>query len=590
MKYNKILFGLGALAVTLASCSEDVEYTPAPAVNTPAVYFSLNDQSTIDLEESDTYFTVKVYRENTGATATYSVNATVATEDGTPIPAGLFRICEPKLDSDGKPETDADGNVIYQSYQEGTPFDGEATLKVEFPAGAGESDLRIDFGGKDNLTKMLSYMFDFKAAGESSPYYITDIKYDVSYTPWMDITEPNTIIDQTLWEPFGGEEITMENLSVQEHPIKTGLFRVLAPYKNSPYSAYYQYEGTTPDYLYINATVANEVYFSDSKGEPLTIYDTHLRFQEGQGFQEDYGWGWLGCMYSYYLLKEDFKNFGGEQVIEYTNFSGAAGQIKPVAGTGENPRQIRFANGKLYGIISHIADYNGMGGMAGKDWQLLVDGAQPTDWLDMGDTEYTDGFMGQYYKGAGYIIDTYDVPLQANGETPGLYRLLHPYLEGTWDYGTPESDFNVKFDISDPECVIIEPQDAYEDGDGVVQMCNAAGLYMSGMLSDQNGNRIQYTKQQIIEQGLNDKYENGVVTIMHPFLLTPSDREGYVNIRDIAEIAGSSFVPATINVPESNNTQSVRPRKLVNSPKSSKPAKIRYKKMRVEGTGDYIKL
>lgn len=535
MKYNKILFGLGALAVTLASCSEDVEYTPAPAVNTPAVYFSLNDQSTIDLEESDTYFTVKVYRENTGATATYSVNATVATEDGTPIPAGLFRICEPK-------GTDAEGNVIYQDYQEGTPFDSEATLKVEFPAGAGESDLRIDFGGKDNLTEMLSYMFDFKAAGESSPYYITDIKYDVSYTPWMDITEPNIIIDQTLWEPFGGEEITMENLSVQEHPIKTGLLRVLAPYKNSPYSAYYQYEGTTPDYLYINATVANEAYFSDSKGEPLTIYDTHLRFQEGQGFQEDYGWGWLGCMYSYYLLKEDFKNFGGEQVIEYTNFSGAAGQIKPVAGTGENPREIRFANGKLYGIISHIADYNGMGGMAGKDWKLLVDGAQPTDWLDLGDTEYTDGFIGQYYASLGYTIETYDVPLQVNGETPGLYRMVNPYQEGTWIYGTPESKFNIQFNISDPDLVVMDPQDAYEDGDGVISIANAAGVYMSGKFVDENRQPIMWTKEQVIAAGYDDKVENGVVVINHPILITAEGNAYNLWTRD-------GFVPAKIVIP-----------------------------------------
>ena len=87
MKYNKIYLGLGVLAVSLASCSEDVEYTPAAAVNTPPVYFSINDESAIDLEEGDTYFTIKVYRQNTASAGEYKLNATVSNENGTPVPA-----------------------------------------------------------------------------------------------------------------------------------------------------------------------------------------------------------------------------------------------------------------------------------------------------------------------------------------------------------------------------------------------------------------------------------------------------------------------------------------------------------------------
>ncbi|MDE5941197.1 MAG: hypothetical protein K2H14_03710 [Muribaculaceae bacterium] len=522
MKYNKLIFGLGAIAVSLASCSEEAEYTPAPAVNTPPVYFSLADESTIDLEESDTYFSVKVYRQETAAKGTYTVNASLKTEDGSPIPAGLFRICEPKTDADGNPIKDAEGNIEYEDYQSGEAFDGETELKVEFPAGAGESTVRIDFGGKDNLTEMLSYIFDFKATGEDSPYYITDITYDVSYVPWVTLQE-NKIIDQTLWEPFGGEEMEFE-VSVQEHPIKTGLFRVIAPYKNAPCGAYYQYDGTAPDYLYINATVANEVYFSDSKGNPVANYDTHIRYEEGQGFQEDYGWGWLGCMYSYYLLKEDFNNGGGIQILPYSTFSGAAGQIKPAPGLDpdRNPRIIKFSSGGLYGILSYIAEYNGMFGAPGVSWQLLVDGANPMDWTSLGDTEYTDGFIGQYYKASGLSIETYMVPLEANTENVGVYRLINPYIENTWIYGTPESKHNISFDVSDPEFVIISPQDAYTDEDGTVMIANAAGLYMSGLLSDQNRNPIQYTKEQVIEQGLVDKVENGVVVINHPVVITPN--------------------------------------------------------------------
>ena len=45
---------------------------------------------------------------------------------------------------------------------------------------------------------------------------------------------------------------------------------------------------------------------------------------------------------------------------------------------------------------------------------------------------------------------------------------------------------------------------------------------MSGLLTDQNRNPIQYTKEQVIEQGLVDKVENGVVVINHPVVITPN--------------------------------------------------------------------
>lgn len=573
MKYNKIVFGLGALAVSLASCSEDVEYTPAPAVNTPPIYFSIADESTIDLEESDTYFTIKAYRQNTSETATYSLDASVRTEDGSPLPAGLFRICEPLLNADGTTQKDEDGNVIYQDYADGEAFDGPTTLKIEFPAGQGESDVRIDFGGKDNLTEMLSYLFDVKVAGEASPYYITSTTYDVSYTPWINVDD-NFIVDQTLYEVFTSAPTFEFNVPVQEHPIKSGLFRILAPYSNcSELSAWYQYDGTTPDYLYINATVPNEVYFSDSKGNPLMTYDTHIRYAEGEGFQEDYGWGWLECMYSHYLLKEDFKNFGGAQVIEYADFSGTAGQLKPATGLDpdRNPRIVQFSAGGLYGMLSNIPEYNGPGGNPGVKWLLYVDGATPLDWRAVGDTEYTDGFIGQYYASMGYTIETYYVPLEANTETPGVYRLVAPYNEGVWLYGTPQSSkYNVSFDISDPDFVVMEPQGAYEDEDGVIRIANAAGLFMSGLLTE-NGNPVQYTKQEVIEMGVVDKVENGVVVINNPVIITPEGRVYYLKetIKDCK--------PAKIVIPgyadDEATTQSVASKVAKASAKATKSSK-----------------
>ena len=97
----------------------------------------------------------------------------------------------------------------------------------------------------------------------------------------------------------------------------------------------------------------------------------------------------------------------------------------------------------------------------------------------------------------------------------GLYRLVAPYGNIYWpDYGTEESNqYNIDIDVSDPDYVIVDIQKAYEDADGIIQIANATALYTSGKLSDNTGKPIQYTKQQIIEQGLNDTMKDGVITI-----------------------------------------------------------------------------
>ena len=90
MKFNKIFLGLGVAGFALTSCSEDVEYTPADPVNTPPVYFSMDDESQVDLEEDAVYFPIKVYRQNTSDNSGH-VSLALSADDGSSV-AGLFTI------------------------------------------------------------------------------------------------------------------------------------------------------------------------------------------------------------------------------------------------------------------------------------------------------------------------------------------------------------------------------------------------------------------------------------------------------------------------------------------------------------------
>ncbi|MDE5940976.1 MAG: hypothetical protein K2H14_02580 [Muribaculaceae bacterium] len=355
--------------------------------------------------------------------------------------------------------------------------------------------------------------------------------------------EKCTIVDNSLFAPFGGDRFVFE-VVVEEHPSTSGFFRIEAPYSHMPsLGKYYQYDGDCPDYLYINAIDADEVFFSDAEGNPVTHYHTNLRYEHGNGFVEDYGWGWLMCMYNYYLLEEDYVDYY-EQIFSYNNYADNAGKMTvQTKHDGSDVCIIRFGEGDLYGTLSFVAEFNGPLAISGTSWILLLGSSEDP----LGKTKFTDGFIGQYYMPSGLTVETYDVDIEAYLPLPGMYRIKAPYSEENWIYGNSESMYDIYFDVSDPDFVLVNIQNAYTDKDGTVQIANAAGLYMSGLLSDENSRPIKYTKEQVIEQGLADKVENGVVVINHPVLITP---KGYIRL--LYE-DNSTLMPARIVMPDGND-------------------------------------
>ena len=83
MNLNKFMLGIGGvMALSLTSCHEDPEYTPAAAEVTPPAYFNLSDDTVVDLEDTSSDFVVHIYRADASGELTVPVSASVTAESG----------------------------------------------------------------------------------------------------------------------------------------------------------------------------------------------------------------------------------------------------------------------------------------------------------------------------------------------------------------------------------------------------------------------------------------------------------------------------------------------------------------------------
>lgn len=506
MKFNKIFLGLGVMGLALTACSDDVEYTPAEAVNTPPVYFSDNDESNVDLEEDASYFTIKAYRQNTSGESDGTVDVTLSAADGTNA-TSLFTIgtvatlpLDQTLEA-GQVQLAKDEENETQSVfvpTKDVAFDattGKASIPVHFTDGEGETDIAFYFGSVSNLTQMVAYNFNTSVAGESSPYYITSINYAVQFTPWETITEGPVILrDYVILAPStAGRQIEFE-VTCQKHPIKKDFFRLLRPYEQCGYGQYVL-PLDNPNYLYINAANPSEVFFSDKNGNYQLMYDTGVKFYSGvEGTIK------IACNYCYNKTQTNLTWADGVVNIPYSKLSGAGEYQNGRISFGEN----------LTVLLPGIEGY-----WPSKGWTLIFPWA-PSEWESLGKATYTDGFIAEYF---GYPALTYEVEMEQHTETPSMYRLVGPYAFGVWPSeiaaNWPEQ-YNLIINCEDPNFVIIEEQQIFDDGETSIVAMNA-DFAMTNYYGPKDGNRA-YTKDEVIEMGLNDKLEEGVITINHPMI------------------------------------------------------------------------
>jgi hypothetical protein len=108
-------------------------------------------------------------------------------------------------------------------------------------------------------------------------------------------------------------------------------------------------------------------------------------------------------------------------------------------------------------------------------------GGAASPWQSIGIGLYTEDFVGSLF---GVDPVTYEVEIEENNDTPGLYRMIYPYdgkfpynEAGDWD---ASATYNVEVNAEDPEGVYILPQSIGIDwGYGPTGIASMGGYYLA---------------------------------------------------------------------------------------------------------------
>lgn len=145
----------------------------------------------------------------------------------------------------------------------------------------------------------------------------------------------------------------------------------------------------------------------------------------------------------------------------------------------------------------------------------------PAPYTTIGMVSFRDGYLDVF---KGFTPQTYNVELQVNSVTPGLYRLVNPYkknpyaVEGIYD---SSKNYYLVIDATDKDCVYIpsgQPLGLQLSNDGMLVAYSYAGYMLDGGKS----------KEEVKEMGLFGKLENNIITFPMKSLLVlfTNDSEG----------------------------------------------------------------
>ena len=160
-------------------------------------------------------------------------------------------------------------------------------------------------------------------------------------------------------------------------------------------------------------------------------------------------------------------------------------------------------SGKLQAVVAVFDEEGALQGTYSSNFEYYGGGANP--WESIGIGLYTDDFFPSLYN---VTPTTWEVEIEENTETPGLYRMVYPYGEsfpyndpGDWD---TNSVYNIEINAEDPDGVYILLQNIGVDwGNGMYAIASLGGYYLG------DGDSFEELK----EEGYLGTLKDGIITL-----------------------------------------------------------------------------
>ena len=266
MKILKNIFYVlfACAAVTLWSCDDEVEYTPAEAPTNAQVYFRSGLASTVNLSSAESSFTLEVLRAATGSAATVNLSVTDGTNGKLSIPSS-----------------------------------------VSFDASSNSASLVIGYNAADFTYDEFAEVSIAIEESSATPYGIATYTFSVGIpAPWASLGMATYRDD--LVTTFWATGNPVYQVEIQENLENPGIYRLVNPFgANYPYNDPGDWDTTQDYYLEINAQDPEGVYI------PLCQMGT------------DWGYGYwkIWSFANYYMVRQD-------KTLEEVKAAGYCGTFK----------------------------------------------------------------------------------------------------------------------------------------------------------------------------------------------------------------------------------------------------------------------
>lgn len=556
MKLHKIASLLIGAVVALGawSCTDEVKPEPNPGFAGDGVYFSTSESTEFDIQPETTELTYVIYRDKDGDDLTVELNPVVLDEEGADASAV---ISVPATVSFVKGEKTAALKmaVDYSKVVAEMVYTINLSLPEEIQNPYGDKEVILeasyapwtDFEVLPNqcvvtLTGLMSQILDeydqvvgvrHSMVNENIvQYYIpspfSDV--DISFLIRMDLTDK--FVNQN------GDEVLHCTMATIETPLQTSS-GPLAMSDLDEFISKALPDETPEDHIALVEKYGGFSYFDPVKGLfALSIIDHVVGDYSGRFFSCQYNYIQLGGYKDYsiefsklYNIVDDNKN---EQVViqayrssDVASFScdvlpgaldkeqvdAAAEAIKADPDAEVYSDQTTYLTYSLeeegtYTLVAvgYDSEHNEIMRTSYQFEYATVQAANP--WKKVGEAGLTDAIVCSYYN---VEVLTWDVQVEESTETPGVYRVVNPYLN--WEYNIANKgelveagDHYMIIDASDPDYVHLEYSNL-----GVV-MNSRYGAMAAWNLADYLIEQGQATEEAAKRAGMYGVMSEGVIT------------------------------------------------------------------------------